>query len=139
MRILFKKICIISLLFLLSITAIPLSGYSENFNYQKAFQLYLQVLRGEKKIQSLTPEERRQVIIIHRIISSSREQGSEECREAKERARAAAEELADYARKLKNCAESYDFSDDCYTEFRRTKDAFEDYESAVSDVSSECN
>ena len=138
-RMVLKQIGIICLFSLLTCQVFPASGYSQNFDYKKAYQLYLQVLRGEKKIENLTPEERKQVIIIHRIMSSSREKGSEECREAKERARSAADELVYYAERLKRCAESYDFSDDCYTEFRRTKNAFEEYESAVSEVSSECN
>ncbi|MFX0115215.1 MAG: hypothetical protein ACFFB3_11770 [Candidatus Hodarchaeota archaeon] len=87
----------------------------------------------------MSPEERRQVIIMHRLLSSSSDEGeAEECREAKERARSAADELAYYAKRLKGCAENYDFSDDCYTEYRRTKNAFDEYESAVSEVSSEC-
>ena len=114
--------------------------FSQDFNYQKAYQLYQQVVRGEKKLENLTSEERRQVMIIHRALSSSSDdEGSEDCREAKESARSAADELAYYAKKLKSCAENYDFSDDCYTEYRRTKNAFDDYESAVSDVSSECD
>jgi len=134
-----ERIAIICLFSLLMVQVSPSSGFSQNFDYRKAYQLYLQVLRGEKKIENLTPEERKQVIIIHRILSSSKEEGSEECREAKERARSAADELVYYAERLKRCAESYNFSDDCYTEFRRTKNAFEEYESAVSEVSSECN
>ena len=97
-------------------------------------------MRGEKKLENLSPEERRQVIIMHRLLSSSSDEGgSEECREAKESARSAADELAYYAKRLKDCAENYDLSYDCYTEYRRTKNAFDDYESAVSEVSSECD
>jgi len=136
----FRGLSIACLFALVSYFVFVSVGSSQNFDYEKAFQLYLQVLRGEKKFQNLTPEEQKQVIMIHRIISSgSGDEGSQECREAKERARSAADELAHYANKLKNCAESHDFSDDCYTEFRRTKNAFEEYESAVSEVSSECD
>ncbi len=65
------------------------------------------------------------------------------------------EDLERRAKKLQRCAGYVDFSDDCYSEFRkvkreynnsevcyreyrRTKSAFSDYESAVSEVSSYC-
>jgi len=139
-RMAFRPIIIVCLFALVSCFVFFSVGSSQNFDYKKAYQLYLQVLRGEKKLENLTPDERKQVLIMHRIISSSKDnEGSEECQEAKERAHSAAGELGYYANKLKNCAETYDFSDDCYTEFRRTKNAFEEYEAAVSEVSSECD
>ena len=66
-----------------------------------------------------------------------------------------AEDLERRAKKLQRCAGYMDFSDDCYSEFRKvkreyynaevcyreykkTKSAFSDYESSVSDVSSYC-
>ena len=114
--------------------------FSQDFNYQKNYQLYQQVVHGEKKLENLTPEERKQVVIMHRVLSSSSDdEGSEECRDAKERARSAADELAHCAKRLKSCAENHDFSDDCYTEYRKTKNAFDEYETAVSEVSSECD
>ncbi len=79
---------------------------------------------------------------------------------AKKLRRCASSEGADdferRAKKLQRCAGYMDFSDDCYSEFRkvkreyrnsevcyreykRTKSAFSDYESAVSDVSSYCD
>lgn len=114
--------------------------FSQDFNYPKAYQLYQQVVRGEKKLENLTPDEKKQVIIMHRILSrSSDDEESEECREAKERAESAADELAYYAKRLKDCAENYNFSDDCCSEYKRTKNAFDEYEAAVSEVSSECD
>ena len=40
------------------------------------------------------------------------------------------------AKKLAKCAGSDDYDDDCYSEWRRTKSAYSDYESAVSEVQS---
>lgn len=67
-----------------------------------------------------------------------------------------ASDLEYRARRLQRCAGWMDFSDDCYSQFRRvkreysaaevcdreyrrTRSAFSDYESAVSDVSSWCS
>ena len=114
--------------------------FSQDFNYQEAYHLYHKVLRGERSLESLTDVERRHLIIIHKALShASNGERDEECREAKERARSAADELAYYANKLRSCAEDYDFSDDCYSQFRRTNNAFDDYESAVSEISNECD
>ena len=60
------------------------------------------------------------------------------CEDARNDAESAASDLAGYARRLQQCAESVNFSDDCYTEFRRVKSAYDTYESALSDVSSDC-
>ena len=135
----FRHFSFFSLFVIVIYISISSIGNSQNFDYKKAYQLYLQVLNGEKKFENLTTEEQEQVLIIRRIIAnSSDDSGSEECRDAKEHARSAADELAHYAKRLKGCAENYDFSDDCSSEFRRTKNAFGEYESAVSDISSEC-
>ena len=61
------------------------------------------------------------------------------CADSKNNAESAASDLASYARRLQQCAENEDFTDDCYTEFRRVKSAYEEYESSVSSVSSDCN
>ena len=61
-----------------------------------------------------------------------------ECEDARSSAESAASDLSSYARRLAQCADNQDFSDDCYTEFRRVKSAHGDYESAVSEVSSYC-
>lgn len=109
-------------------------------NYDQALKLYLQVINGQKKMQELSPEQQHQVIIIHRIISKTSDGNtSSECQDARDRARSAADDLATYARRLKSCAENHDYSDDCSSEYRRTKNAYRDYETAVSEVSSHCN
>lgn len=107
-------------------------------DYQDAFKLYLQVIRGEKKFEELTAKEKQQVIMIHGIMSRDN-YNNEECREAREEAESAAVELETAARRLANCAGTHDFSDDCYSEFRRVKSAYDDYESAVSRVCAECD
>lgn len=61
-----------------------------------------------------------------------------DCEDARNSAESAAGELSSYARRLEQCADNQDFSDDCYAEFLRVKSAYDDYESAVSDVSSYC-
>ena len=78
--------------------------------YAEALKLYGQALRGEKRTEDLTDEQRRLVLAVHRIVSkrkAERDEGvSSECREARSEARERAEELASYAKKLMRCAES---------------------------------
>jgi hypothetical protein len=107
---------------------------------QRGLRNYQDVLAGRKKLEQLSPAERDEVLRVYGIIQSrsSATGARSECRDAKARAESAASELGDYSRRLRNCAEAQDFSDDCDTEFRRVKDAHSDYESAVSDVTSYC-
>lgn len=62
-----------------------------------------------------------------------------DCEDARDSAQSAASDLASYSRRLQRCAESEDFTDDCSAEFYRVNSAYQDYESAVSDVSSYCD
>jgi hypothetical protein len=105
----------------------------------QGMELYRDVLSGRRTQESLTLEEQQLVTIAVRVLraSSSRSSNSE-CREARERARSAADEVASYTRKLGSCVDSDDFTDDCSTEFRRVRNAHSDYESAVSSVNSYC-
>jgi hypothetical protein len=108
---------------------------------QRGARNYQEILAGRKKLEQLSRQEQLEVIQIHKRMQAARAGGgqSPECRQAREEATNAASELADYARKLRSCAEAQDFSDDCDSEFRRVKSAYDDYESAVSSVSSSCN
>ena len=103
---------------------------------------YKAITSGEKQFDSLNQDEKKEVLsiinIIKRSSSSYSDSDSEDCRDAKDNASIYADDLASYARKLKNCGENKSFSDDCYSEFRRTKNSHYDYESAVSEVQSEC-
>lgn len=106
---------------------------------QRGFKNYQDVLGGRKTIEQLSSQERSEVLQIHRILQARRAAGkSAECESALEQAKSTASELADYSRRLRNCAEAADFSDDCSTEFRRARNAHSDYESAVSSVNSYC-
>lgn len=114
---------------------------AQEFNYQRAMANYRAVVSGQKKLEQLSTQEQDEVIAVAQVMrarSTSSDDDSGECQDAKQRAESAASELADYARRLKNCAESGDTSNDCSSEFRRVKNAQYDYESAVSNVSSNC-
>lgn len=107
---------------------------------QRGVRNYQDLMSGKKTFDRLTPQEKQEVIIIHGRISSRSSGGaSAECRDATSQAESAASELADYARRLRNCAEARDFQDDCSTEFRRVRNAYSDYEDAVSTVASNCD
>ena len=60
------------------------------------------------------------------------------CKNALKQASRASERLADAARKLRMCAESRQFNDDCSGEFRRTTNTHSDYDEAVSMVRRQC-
>lgn len=106
----------------------------------EAFRLYQEVISGQKTIDQLTPEQQRQVIMIHGIMSRSSCDGcSEECRDARDQAESYRDDLEGYVKRLYRCVEGNDLTDDCYSEFRRVKSAHSDFESAVSDVGSYCD
>lgn len=106
----------------------------------RALANYRAVIAGTKQLSQLTPEEREEVLLFARAMSRSAPSGgSEECRDAKQDADYKRRELVDYARRLMRCAESSDLTDNCYTEARRARNAQSDFESAVSEVDSECD
>lgn len=107
---------------------------------QRGLRNYQEVVAGRKKLDQLTPQEQQEVLAVYRRLRAAQSQGgnSASCGDARERAKSAASELADRSRKLRSCAEAQDYSDDCETEFRRVRNAYSDYESAVSSVKSEC-
>jgi hypothetical protein len=108
---------------------------------QRGIRNYRDIVAGRKTLEQLSKQEREEVLIIFRRLRSQRAGSgqSSDCRDARSRAESAASELADYARRLQGCAEGQDFTDDCSSEFRRVRNAYSDYESAVSEVSSYCN
>lgn len=72
-------------------------------------------------------------------VSASAQYGYDsDCEDAKSAAESAANDLADYARRLQQCADYEAFSNDCSLEFQHVRSAYDDYESAVSDVDSYC-
>ena len=107
---------------------------------QRGLRNYQEIIGGRKKLEQLSPQEQQEVLIIHRRVQarSARSGGSTECRSARDRAEYAASELADYARRLRNCAEAQDYSDDCSSEFRRVRNAHSNYEDAVSSIANSC-
>lgn len=128
------KAAIMSLCFALFISV---KSYADINN---SYHLYNQVITGQKKLESLTPDQQRQVIAIHTSLSRSNCDGcSDECRDAKEQAESYRSDLETYTKRLYRCVEGNDLTDDCYSEFRRVKSYQSDFESAVSDVSSYCD
>lgn len=120
-------------------TVFAANVYPQELDYKRGLQNYQAVVAGQKKLTDLSQAEQREVAVIARLMKArSTSNDSDECAESQRRAEQAASELADYARRLRNCAEGNDFSNDCSTEFRRVRGAQDDYESAVSSVASNC-
>lgn len=106
----------------------------------ESFILYKQVISGKRTLDSLTPQQRQQVIEIHTAISRNSCEGcSDDCRDAKSQANNYRSDLEGYAKRLYRCVEDNDLKDDCDSEFRRVKNAHSDFESAISRVNSYCN
>jgi len=103
---------------------------------QRGLKNYQEIIGGKKKLEQLSPQEQQEVFIINKRVRNST--GSSECRNAKNQAESAASDLANYARRLRNCAEAQDYSDDCSSEFSRARSAHSDYEDAVSSVGNYC-
>jgi hypothetical protein len=129
-----KPICL-GLFLIIGITSI-----ANAFDYQRAQQNYVSVVTGKKQFKSLSQEEQTEVRIFAQMLKSKPPDGaSSDCQDAWEEANSTADDLTGYAKKLKRCAESKDFDDDCSREFRRVKSSYSDYEDAVSSVQSECD
>lgn len=107
---------------------------------QRGLKNYQEIMSGKKRLEQLSPQEQQEVIIIYQRLKARRygNDKSSDCQDALSRAESSASELADYARRLRNCAEAQNYSDDCNSEFRRVKNSYSDYESAVSSVGSYC-
>jgi len=116
------------------------TSFAQAFDYNRAVANYRAVIAGTKKLESLTAEEKAEVLTVYRAQRPMAPRGaSSACRDAWDRASSAADDLESYAGRLQRCAANRDFSDDCYTEARRTRSAHDDYSSAASDVQSECS
>ena len=118
----------------------PAVAQSQSPDSARAAQLYREVMSGRRKVESLSPEELNAVLAIHRRLRRSTVTGGKPaCRDAMERAESAAEDVASRGRRLISCVQNEDHRDDCSSEFRRLRSAHSDYESAVSEVQSECD
>lgn len=106
----------------------------------RGFRNYQDIISGRKKLEQLSEPEKNEVFRVHRLVTakSGGEGKSPNCEDSRSKAKRAASELADYSRRLRSCAENEDFSDDCSTEYRRVKNSYSDYESAASEVASNC-
>ena len=63
-------------LFPIIICIFLIGGASQSYaqtDYQRALNLYQQVITGQKKLEDLSPEEQRMVIVIHQSLSASDE------------------------------------------------------------------
>lgn len=123
----FTTICL-----LLSCTLLNAQSPSD---FEKAVKIHSQVVSGERKFESLTPNEQQQVLSIQQLFTNSCGELNGKCKDVCE----AANELKSAADDLSNCAKRHDYSNDCRRKFRETKYKFESYESAVSDASSDCS
>ena len=113
----------------------PISAQSDD-----AFQLYQDVMSGQREFDGLTQEQQWQVLQVHKMLSRDQCEGcSDDCRDARDRAGSYRDDLEGYTRKLYKCIERIDLTDDCYREFRRVKSSHSDFESAVSEVGSYCD
>lgn len=116
---------------------VPISTIAQDF--QRGLRNYQAIVNGQKRLDSLSPDEQREVILVYRATKDVQDDtGSTECQSAREEAGAAANESLGYAKRYMQCLENGDLSEDCSSEFRRVKNAQGDYEGAVLSVRSEC-
>jgi hypothetical protein len=63
----------------------------------------------------------------------------EECRDAIDRYKSAVDDISQALKRYASCVQDSNGRDDCSSEFRRLRNAQNDFESAVSSYESECN
>lgn len=128
---------IVLILAVLFLTILPVWSQQGNTNIS---QLYWGVMSGKIPFSSLTPQQQRQVLYLYSVThQQTKSNGTSECNSALSTAKSRADDLASYAKRLKDCAESGDLKDDCSSEYSRVKSSYSDYESASSEVESECD
>jgi hypothetical protein len=62
-----------------------------------------------------------------------------DCESARDQYNSAIEQIASYMRRYAQCVTGSQGSDDCSSEFRRLRNAHDDFETAVSEIGSECH
>lgn len=104
-------------------------------NYNQLIKLYQDVISGRRSTQTLTPQERQEVLLMHSVMARSCGRLQGKCEVVCE----AANQLEDAAKDLAQCAARHDFDDDCGSRARDVRDAADDYEAATSDAGGDCN
>ena len=112
---------------------------AEAFDINRAMQNYQAVTSGTKRIQDLSPEEKSEVLAVFQANRNSCDDDDTDCCDAIDDADSSSDDLESSAQSLATCASNDDYSDDCWSEFTSVQSAHSDYESAVSDVDSNCD
>ena len=105
----------------------------------RALRVYQDVISGRRSLESLTPQERQMFFMVRRSMRRRGFSRKPDCQEALDQVESAADDLADSTRRLLLCVEGGDLRDDCTSEFDQVRSAHDDYESAVSEVESNCD
>ncbi|MGN6094271.1 MAG: hypothetical protein ACTHOL_18120 [Luteibacter jiangsuensis] len=122
---------------MVSFCLVPISAIAQDS--ERGLRNYQAIVNGQKRLDSLSPEEQREVIFVYRAMKDAHDgTNTTECQSAREGARAAASESLGYAKRYMQCLANADLTEDCSSEFRREKNAQEDYENAVLSVQGEC-
>ncbi len=109
-------------------------------DYARGLANYRAVIAGQKKLSDLSQMEQTEVLAIARAMSRRTPSNAPPaCRDAREEAEDARQELVDTARRLMRCAEDSDLTEDCESEFYRVRSAHDDFDSAASEVEDECD
>lgn len=109
-------------------------------DYNETLKLYKQIMAGQIKLDDLSPTQQRDVLAIFQELKREEcENCTDECIQNRKDANNLRGELAEYIKKLYNCIQENDLSNDCYSEFRRVKSLYSDFESSISNVSNSCH
>jgi len=112
---------------------------AQEYDAQRAIKNYQAVQSGKVSFESLSEAEKTELGLLIMASKSKPPKDTRECKESWESAESKASQLSDYSNQLKRCIDAGNYEDDCSTKFRNVKYAYSDYESAVSQVHSECN
>ena len=120
--------------FLLVVLAGPLLAQTAHqASTDQALALYLAVSTGKRSMQSLTPEQQREVQIVAAMMARPR-YTSQKCQALAD----AEDELQDARDQLQSCLASAGADDDCSTEMDQVNSAKSDYEDAQDDAEDDC-
>lgn len=113
--------------------ALPVVAQTPEQNVDQSFALYLAVASGQRSMQSLSPEQQREVQIIAAMMARPR-YTSQKCEDLAD----AEDQLQSARSDLRSCLASADADDDCDAQTQDVRDAQDQYESAKSNAEDDC-
>jgi len=133
-----KIICFLLVLWILPLDVNAQYSPPQNSN-SRGEQNLQEILAGRRTLEQFSSTEQLEIINAYKAIHPSQDKKiSEECENLLNSSKDASNAISEYSKKLQYCIVSGNYVDECYSEFRRIKNAYSDYETSVATFKSRC-